>query len=209
MEALYQGGLQIASRAWALRQSRYQCDSPMRAAAWASRLDRAVVFQLEASVAAADRVRASRARAEFHLSDHSLRPFTQAVNLRVRRGFQRFVCRAVEPDRAVYMVGRMEERLQGRPLPARMRRRSERAVSMRQQLAPLVQPSVWASGLRTLWNGWVTARRRLAGQWPARVEYSDADRRWTALSITRPARPSPTLRGAGLGSREPRLQRLD
>eukprot|EP00959_Pyramimonas_sp_CCMP1952_P188673 3946033-Pyramimonas_sp.AAC.1 len=32
---------------------------------------------------------------------------------------------------------------------------------MLQHLAPLVPPRVWASVLRTLWNGWVTARR-----WP-------------------------------------------
>ena len=98
---------------------------------------------------------------DFHLSGRSQRPLSQAVDHRVRCGFQRFVSRAVEPDRSVYIVGRMEERLQRRALPADLRHRGERAVSMLQQLAPLVPPRVWASLLRTLWNGWVTARR-----WP-------------------------------------------
>ncbi|CAK0879300.1 unnamed protein product [Prorocentrum cordatum] len=161
LEAVSQGGVQIASRARELREWRHQRDSPIRAATWASWLDRAFVFQLEASVAAADRAGASRARAEFHLSERSPRPFTMTVDNRVRRGSQRFVCRAVEPDRAAYMVGRMGERLQRRSLPASLQRRGERAASMLQHLAPLVPPRVWASVLRTLWNGWVTARR-----WP-------------------------------------------
>ncbi|CAK0886443.1 unnamed protein product [Prorocentrum cordatum] len=163
LEAPCQGGLRATARAGELRRWRADCDDIMRGILWSDWFGRSLAAQLAFALARAENASGVPTAIERCLPNVSQRPFLRLVDAAVRRGFQREVRQIVRTDPVLHMGALMQDRMIRWELPGNPRTYAGRVEAMLQVLSPLVPPRVRAAVLRTLWNGWITARRGPAG----------------------------------------------
>ncbi len=77
----------------------------------------------------------------------------------VRRNWQRAAWQHIQPDYSQELHNFMRRRLERWQVGLFPRTRAERAVHALAAIRALVPPRVLAAGIRTMWNGWVAARR--------------------------------------------------
>ena len=92
------------------------------------------------------------------LTSHAVRPWTQDMERRVRRNFQRAVHQAIKSQTLHCAEQRVSEKLS--KFGIMDRRQADRSLRRLRWLSGRVPPRVWAATFGSLWNRWATWRRR-------------------------------------------------
>ena len=144
-EALGGGGLRVAARARALRQLRWESDLPdWRVALWQPWLDSNFLFSLE--------------RADEHVRFAAPGLIRESTTV-ARQQWQRVCYNHLVPDFTEAFLRHFRRRLERWAIALLPGRRVDRAVEVLQEVWRTTTPRILAALLRTMCNGWVTARR--------------------------------------------------
>ena len=151
-EAAAEGGLDVAARAERLRQTRlFSTQSLARPGTWASWFDSSFLLQLDAAS------RGPRARGLLRSAVAAAIGSSDPAVQRAR--WQRTCVQLVAPDRAGPLREFLLRRLARWQCGLAAEEMVDRALATYPAVARSVPPRVLSACIRSLWNGWVTARR--------------------------------------------------
>ena len=159
MEASASGGLRIGARARQLDLAIQDSPLLLRGGAWRTWYQGSFLFQLRDSLRFCAAQGLTQRGLEDTLAQHAARPFPPDLRLSIRRRWQKSAWKLLVPDYRPSLHLFMEARLRRWTLDLFPGVRAERALRMFPALKSQVPPRVLAAVLRTLWNGWITARR--------------------------------------------------
>ena len=158
-EARRQGGLRVQPRARDIMESMRSSDHILRQVCWRTWLDNSFLLQLKRTLDSCKDAGITRTTVEDVIAKPHGRPFPEHVHARMARNWQKATRRLVQPDFLPDLWSFMRARLDRWPLDIHPRVRADRAMSVLPAISKLAPPRVLAAILRTLWNGWITARR--------------------------------------------------
>ena len=151
-EAAAEGGLHVAARAAGLRSTRLNASASLaRLGRWSSWFDSAFLLQLD------------DARKYFLQRGMGQRGVALAAGTSdptlLKKVWQRTCARLAAPDRAAPLARFLRHRLSRWACGLSEQEMADRALRTYPAVASRIPPRALAACLRSLWNGWVTARR--------------------------------------------------
>ena len=157
-EARAQGGAPLARWCSELRDLNSNSPYLVRRVRWADWHASCFAVQVHTEVKAAARDGHTFTTIEDSIAKQP-RPWTEQVNKRVRRSFQRACTELLDTTPAMHREVRLRHKLARWPVPCFPRIRAIRAAKLLDTLAKIAPPRVVAAILRTWFNGWCADRR--------------------------------------------------
>ena len=158
-EAESQGGLRATTRAAELDQLQSASTFTDRIALWGEWYAGSHVRVLRQAVLEFRSAGFSRTGIINDLAGSDVRPYSDKVRLRIKRGFQKQVGACLLKQMRVDPLERVRRKLARWELPGTPRIQSERVLRRLRKLNSLAPPRVAAAVFGTIWNRWTTARR--------------------------------------------------